>query len=357
MKILEAAVGFLLVSFSVGADMPALMVGHPAPKLQASKWVQGAPVKEFERDKAYVVEFWATWCGPCVVAIPHLNDLHNKFKDKGLVVIGQDVWENDTAAVEPFVKKMGEQMSYRVALDTPEEGSRGKMADTWMKAAGRTGIPSSFVVDKRGLIAWIGHPMELKEPLLQKVLNGSFDVARAGAEYEQKLKREKAEEPLWEEFNRRMKSKEWDEADAALTKLENARPENERSDLAVRRFNLLMDRKDYARAYKLAAQLSDAHPDDVAIQGALASRMYAPGASERDLDLAEKIARRANEAGKGTDPGMLTILAQVLFLKGEKDAAIEYQTKAVELLAEGPRRRSLQQTLDRYKKADKPKTE
>ena len=357
MKILEAAVGFLLVSFSVGADMPALMVGHPAPKLHASKWVQGEPVKEFERDKAYLVEFWATWCGPCVIAIPHVNDLHNKFKDKGLVVIGQDVWENDTAAVEPFLKKMGEKMSYRVALDTPEEGSRGKMADTWMKAAGRNSIPSSFVVDKRGRIAWIGHPMELKEPLLQEVLNGSFDVARAGAEYEQKLKREKAEEPLWEEFNRRMKAKEWDEADAALTKLENARPENERSDLAVRRFNLLMDRKDYKAAYKLAAQLSDAHPDDVAIQGALASRMYTPGASERDLDLAEKIARRANDAAQGTDAGMLTILAQVLFLKGEKEAAIEYQTKAVALLAEGPRRQSLQQTLDRYKKADKPKAE
>lgn len=357
MKIFKAAVAFL-VSFSVGADMPTLMVGHPAPKLHASKWVQGEPVKEFERDKAYLVEFWATWCGPCVVSIPHVNDLHNKFKDKGLVVIGQDIWENDTAAVQPFVKKMGEKMSYRVALDTPEEGSRGKMADTWMKAAGRNGIPSAFVVDKRGLIAWIGHPMQLKEPLLQEVLNGSFDVARAGAEYEQKLKREKTEEPLWAEFNRRIKSKEWDEADAALTKLENARPENERSDLAVRRFHLLMDRKDYPAAYKLAARLSDAHPADVAIQGALASRMaYAPGASERDLDLTEKIARRANEAGKGTDPGMLTTLAQVLFLKGEKDAAIDYQTKAVELCAEGPRRRSLQQTLDRYKKADKPKAE
>src|SRR5687768_7019611 len=108
MKIDKVALG-LLTSF-IGlitgtAELPKLMVGHPAPKLQVSKWVQGEPVKEFERDKAYIVEFWATWCGPCITSIPHLNEIHNKFKDKGLVVIGQDVWENKTEAVEPFIKK------------------------------------------------------------------------------------------------------------------------------------------------------------------------------------------------------------------------------------------------------------
>src|SRR5262245_47338286 len=84
-----------------------LMVGDAAPKLQVSKWVQGEPVKDFERDKAYIVEFWATWCGPCVASIPHVNELHQKYKSKGLVVIGQDVWESDVSKVDPFIKKMG----------------------------------------------------------------------------------------------------------------------------------------------------------------------------------------------------------------------------------------------------------
>src|SRR6185503_8290355 len=82
-----------------------LNVGDPAPKLQIAKWVQGEPVKEFEKGKAYVMEFWATWCGPCRVSIPHLNKLHTKFKDRGLIVIGQDVWEREVNAVAPFVKK------------------------------------------------------------------------------------------------------------------------------------------------------------------------------------------------------------------------------------------------------------
>jgi thiol-disulfide isomerase/thioredoxin len=161
------ALAFGLIAAPTQAAQPKLKVGDPAPKLQVGKWVQGEPVKEFSRDKAYIVEFWATWCGPCRVSIPHVNELHNKLKDKGLVVIGQDVWEKDTSAVAPFVKKMGNQMTYRVALD---DGS--KMADTWMDAAGQNGIPTAFVVDKHGIIVWIGHPMNLDEAKLNQVLAG-----------------------------------------------------------------------------------------------------------------------------------------------------------------------------------------
>ena len=89
-----------------------LKVGDPAPALQVSAWVQGDPVETFEPGKVYLVEFWATWCGPCITAIPHVNALHEKYKDQGLVVIGQNVWEHQENQVEPFVRKMGERMTY-----------------------------------------------------------------------------------------------------------------------------------------------------------------------------------------------------------------------------------------------------
>ena len=93
----------------------ALSVGDSAPAIHAGRWFQGEAVTKFDADKAYIVEFWATWCGPCRASIPHLDDIHRKYKDKGLVVIGQNCWESDDGRVEPLIKKMGEHMTYRVA--------------------------------------------------------------------------------------------------------------------------------------------------------------------------------------------------------------------------------------------------
>ena len=178
------AVWALVVGMSLAAVAgPSLKGGDPAPKLEMGNWVQGDPVKDFQKGNAYIVEFWATWCPPCRKSIPHLNETYNKFKDKGLIVIGQDCYERDDSLVAPFVKKMGDQMTYRVALDDKTTNKDGRMAKTWMEAAGRNGIPSAFLVDTKGVIAWIGHPMELEEKVIEDVLAGTYDVGKAATAY------------------------------------------------------------------------------------------------------------------------------------------------------------------------------
>jgi thiol-disulfide isomerase/thioredoxin len=174
----------LITGMSLAAvASPSLKVGDSAPKLETGKWVQGDAVKKFQPGKAYIVEFWATWCPPCRASIPHLNEIYNKYKDKGLIVIGQDCAERDESLVAPFVKQMGDKMTYRVALDDKTTDKRGQMAKTWMDAAGRHGIPSAFLVDTKGVIAWIGHPMELKDQVIEEVLAGTYDVRKAAAAY------------------------------------------------------------------------------------------------------------------------------------------------------------------------------
>lgn len=153
---IAAAVVLMAGSVTAGENKPALNVGDRAPALAGQKWVKGEPVAAFEKGKVYVVEFWATWCPPCRASIPHLSELQAKFKDKGVIVIGQNCWERDASKVAPFITKMGDKMNYRVALDTDS----GAMAKSWMAAAGQDGIPTAFVVDKAGKIAWIGHPMD-----------------------------------------------------------------------------------------------------------------------------------------------------------------------------------------------------
>jgi thiol-disulfide isomerase/thioredoxin len=348
------------------AAQTTLKVGDPAPKLQVGKWVQGDPVKEFQEGKAYIVEFWATWCGPCRVSIPHLNEIHNKFKDKGLIVIGQDCWEGDESLVEPFIKKMDDQMTYRVALDDKKNtdkandkpgSDKGKMAETWMEAAGQNGIPSAFLVDTKGVIAWIGHPMNLKEEVIEQVLTEKFDLKKAAVEYEKQMKKEMEMRAVWTDLNRAMQKKNWEEATAKLAEAERLLPEDGRDSLDSTRFNILIGQKDYSTAYKLAAKMSDAHKDNAMLQNQLAWQMITDSTIEKpDLDLANKIATRANDAAKSKDPAILDTLARVLFMQGKKDKAIELQEKAVNL-ADDEMKKSLQKTLDSYKKGELTKAD
>lgn len=159
---------------------PELWVGSSAPELTIAKFIKGDSVDSFEKGQVYVVEFWATWCGPCIAAFPHLSETQADYGDD-VRFIGVNVWEREQGQermdmVEAFVEKQGDRMSYTVAI---EDGS--SMADNWMTAAGQGGIPAAFIVDASSKIAWIGHPMQIDEPL-KSVVSGNFDSAAAGAD-------------------------------------------------------------------------------------------------------------------------------------------------------------------------------
>lgn len=339
------------------AQESKLKIGDAAPKLQVAKWVQGEPVKEFDPAKAYVVEFWATWCGPCRVSIPHLNELHEKFKDKDLVVIGQDVWERDESLVEPFVKKMGEKMTYRVAMDDKSKEEQGAMAITWMKAAGQNGIPTAFVINKQGKIAWIGHPMTLKEQVLEDILADRYDLAKAAAEREQEESNRAQLTELSRKLNTSMRQKKWDDAEQTVTEMEKLLPAGMRSGLGMTRFQILARQGNYDAAYKIVAALSDAEPDNAMLQNQLAwTIVSSKDLEKRDLTLAEKIAERANKAAKGKDPNILDTLARAQFMNGKKSEAVESEQKAVDL-AEGKMKEEFKKFLASYQQGKLPETD
>ena len=83
----------------------ALDVGDPVPELAISKVIKGDDVKGTYKDRGQitVVEFWATWCGPCRQSIPHLTELQKKYADKNVRIIG--ITDEAEAQVKGFVPR------------------------------------------------------------------------------------------------------------------------------------------------------------------------------------------------------------------------------------------------------------
>lgn len=138
-------------------------VGDVPPTLGLAKLLQapeGRKVNWAElKGKVVVLEFWATWCAPCVAAIPHLNELADRFKDRPVQFIA--VTDEDEKVITAFLKR--KPIHAWVGLDSDK---------SMFKDYRITGIPHTVVVDRKGKIAAITYPTSVTEAVLGDVLAG-----------------------------------------------------------------------------------------------------------------------------------------------------------------------------------------
>ena len=98
-------------------------------------------ISQFE-NQVRIVNFWATWCGPCVAEIPDFQAFHDKYGDQGVKVIGIALDDEGTEIVRPFVEEM--DMTYLTLIDTD-----GKSA---AKFGGIYAVPTTFIIDREGMV-------------------------------------------------------------------------------------------------------------------------------------------------------------------------------------------------------------
>lgn len=293
--------------------------------LSKLEWIQGEAPAEWEAGKLYVIECWATWCGPCIAAIPHVDELYDKYQEKGLRVIGVNVWEDGKDKVAEFVEKKGDGMSYPVAYT----GKGGAFETEWLKPAEVTGIPHAFVV-MDGEVLFTTHPSRLNDETIEQLLSGPEGIEKVAGELRKASKEREEISKLSKAFNEAAQAKDADgmkTAMAGLKEIPSAQAMLPRLEL-----QLAMATEDWEGIASLLEK-SKSEPSYVMMLSMVAQRVSSEE-SKATPELRRKVADALAEAidGPNSHPLLLTQLARLQWILGDKEAAIASAEKQVEVL-------------------------
>lgn len=377
---------------------PLLTVGSTAPVLDVEHWVQDGqgkfkPVTDFKKDHVYIVEFWATWCGPCIASMPHISKLQDEYADKNVQVVS--ISDEPLKTVEGFLEgpvRGEEDMTYaeltkNYCLTTDPDES---VYEDYMRAAGQNGIPTAFIVGKQGKVEWIGHPMEMDEPLAA-VVSGDWDRDAFAAEFTAQQKAEAMMEGIYMRLQRGDTAKALELIDAAVAELKTDQQKDPLLGMKLQvQLSEIMEAGKNDEALALLDKTIETSKSEMIVQMAKSMRSrlvimiggsvatqaltdalktmkgdslglnelawsvveMAQTGKKQDAEVLQAAAKVA-KAAVAADPesgAVLDTLANVVYLQGDLDQAIELQTKALELSGDMPEIQSFLRKLKMEKK-------
>jgi thiol-disulfide isomerase/thioredoxin len=276
------------------------------------EWVKGTAPTAWEPGKVYILECWATWCGPCIAAIPHVDALYDKYQEKGLRVIGVNVWEDGKPKVEAFVKEKGDGMSYPVAYT----GKGGVFETEWLKPAGVKGIPHAFVV-KDGKVVLATHPMQLSEAVIEGLLAGGDAETKALDGIKEAQRKQEEVGKAVQAFRQAAAKKDAAAMEAALADLKKADPASR--NFAPLELELLIAKSDWTAAESSLAKLAGDPTTAMVVMSTAQKLTQMPDAPESFRK--SVTATMAKQLEKTGHPMQLQVLAKLQWSIGDKDAA------------------------------------
>ncbi len=328
------ALAALTAPFTHAADTPAPAASVSAKPAETATaipaeglptvWLQGEPVKAYETGKLYIFECWATWCGPCLQAMPHMESLHQKFKDrKDVQIVGINVF--DTVAAEkllPFLKTRGVSVTYSMAAD----GKDGPVSRLWLKPLGVTGIPFAMAV-RDGKMVWKGHPAGLEEALIEAMAKPDYSAEKAPLTREN---RREAMRPTLRSARIAGARGDMKAVKEILLKAAAAEPDES---LVLPAFSEAfagcVSKERDADALSVLRLMTETYPDSrTALLNAGNMAIHSEEMSRKDAEFALACAEKVI-AGNAKDVAALELKAAALFAKGDKAAAIATQEEAL----------------------------
>lgn len=331
-------------------DLPKFTIGSKAPALDIEHWVNDGEGKydhttDLKSDKVYVIEFWATWCGPCIASMPHLSETQTKYADKGVQLIS--ISDEDLDTVEEFLEKPvrgKKDMTYgeltkNYCLTTDPDGS---VMEDYFRAAGQRGIPCAFIVGKEGMVEWIGHPMEMDKPL-EQVVDGKWDRQAYAVKMKEEQRKEaemmKAQRKLQSTIQKVQAAMQDGDTEEGLKLIDEAIADETNKQfkpmLESMRGQMVIMYVGGEEAVKELKKMGEQHKENGMMLNQIAWTLYEKHTNEpldkEVLAAATELAELAVKA-EPENGAILDTLAHLVCEQGNLDRAIELQEKAVKVV-------------------------
>ncbi|MEQ8318240.1 MAG: TlpA disulfide reductase family protein [Phycisphaerales bacterium] len=296
-----------------------LSIGERVEAIDLEHWVrfdrpQGDPVKAFEPGTVYVVDFWATWCVPCVAAMDKISGLQEQYADRNVRFIGVTEEKLSTVvrflstpvAVEEGQKPRTQYDRARFAMGVDADASTAQLL---LPEGVRSVRPQAAIIDADGTLVWVGLPKAEELPeILDAVLAGTWDEAAYAKKFQRELAIQAEKDRIMaEEDWAAAKTGFWDDGD-------------------------LLGKIAFGIAFNFGNRIQNA-----------------------DKAVAFEYATRANELKQGRDAFALHSLAKLASDEGETARAVQLQAEAVEICKTDPAAAGFldyySSTLEQYRKA------
>lgn len=291
-------------------------------------WLQGDPITEMKADKLYIFEFWATWCGPCIVQMPHIEELYQATKDdENVTVVGVNVFDDTSVEkLKSFIAK--KKITYPVAAD----GSRsGSVAKAWLKPLKVSGIPHAIAVRNHALI-WSGHPSKLNVAFIKQMGTPGFSASDVQSEADKKKAGQESGQNIYGKNIRSVYRSPLDQVAARADELVagDHRGENDIRGFRTAAFTVLFKNGKHAEAQQQLKKLAEETPDSAGNMIRVATMIITTDELEnKDLDLAVKCLERNIKLNPDASSNAYRRMTDAKLMQGDREGAIAAAENAV----------------------------